>query len=140
MVTCRSCVQCQTSQETGPAGEKRGSYLRFIFNYTTDMLINTASAKACGLDMTVVVCVTSGSQGLFGVPELSCPAGFQVATHRALKSTELLVEKVCNCPPGTGTVESFDQLSDGLCKVADLVSPTHRICQNLSFLSNLFID
>uniref|UniRef100_A0A7N6B264 Mitochondrial intermediate peptidase n=1 Tax=Anabas testudineus TaxID=64144 RepID=A0A7N6B264_ANATE len=67
-----------------------------------------------------LVCVTSGLQGLFGVPELSCPAGFQVASKKSLKNTELLVEKVCNCPPGTETVESFDQLSDGLCKVADL--------------------
>ncbi|XP_035009775.1 mitochondrial intermediate peptidase [Hippoglossus stenolepis] len=60
------------------------------------------------------------SVGLFGVPELSCPAGFQIATETSLKNTELLVEKVCSCPPGAETVESFDQLSDGLCKVADL--------------------
>ncbi|KAK9520653.1 hypothetical protein VZT92_020524 [Zoarces viviparus] len=58
--------------------------------------------------------------GLFGVPELSCPAGFQAATDRALKNTERLVENACSCPPGVETVESFDQLSDGLCKVADL--------------------
>ncbi|XP_034023957.1 mitochondrial intermediate peptidase-like [Thalassophryne amazonica] len=58
--------------------------------------------------------------GLFGVPELSCPTGFQVATNAALKSTELLVEKVCSCPPGVQTVDTFDQLSNGLCKVADL--------------------
>ena len=61
-------------------------------------------------------------QGLFGVPELSCPAGFQAATETALKNTERLVEKACSCSPGVETVESFDQLSDGLCKVADLVS------------------
>ncbi|XP_060929002.1 mitochondrial intermediate peptidase-like [Limanda limanda] len=60
------------------------------------------------------------SVGLFGVPELSCPAGFQIATKTSLKNTELLVEKVCSCPPGAETVESFDQLSDGLCRVADL--------------------
>ncbi|XP_062241415.1 mitochondrial intermediate peptidase-like [Platichthys flesus] len=60
------------------------------------------------------------SVGLFGVPELSCPAGFQIATETSLKNTELLVEKVCSCPPGAQTVKSFDQLSDGLCKVADL--------------------
>ncbi|KAM7413409.1 hypothetical protein PAMA_020682 [Pampus argenteus] len=58
--------------------------------------------------------------GLFGVPELNCPAGFQVATKAALKSTKLLVEKACSCPPGVETVAAFDQLSDGLCKVADL--------------------
>uniref|UniRef100_A0A4W6D4U6 Mitochondrial intermediate peptidase n=1 Tax=Lates calcarifer TaxID=8187 RepID=A0A4W6D4U6_LATCA len=58
--------------------------------------------------------------GLFGVPELSCPAGFQVATKKALTNTEVLVEKACSCPPGVETVEAFDQLSDGLCRVADL--------------------
>uniref|UniRef100_A0A8C2XK36 Mitochondrial intermediate peptidase n=1 Tax=Cyclopterus lumpus TaxID=8103 RepID=A0A8C2XK36_CYCLU len=58
--------------------------------------------------------------GLFGVPELSCPAGFQAATEKALKNTERLVERACSCPPGVETVESFDRLSDGLCKVADL--------------------
>uniref|UniRef100_A0A665U2B4 Peptidase M3A/M3B catalytic domain-containing protein n=1 Tax=Echeneis naucrates TaxID=173247 RepID=A0A665U2B4_ECHNA len=58
--------------------------------------------------------------GLFGVPELSCPAGFQAATKAALKNTELLVQNACSCPPGVETVQCFDQLSDGLCKVADL--------------------
>ncbi|XP_059931051.1 mitochondrial intermediate peptidase-like [Gadus macrocephalus] len=58
--------------------------------------------------------------GLFGVPELSSPAGFEVATKRALKDTQLLVDKTCHSPPGAATVEYFDQLSDGLCKVADL--------------------
>ncbi|XP_069566121.1 mitochondrial intermediate peptidase-like isoform X1 [Brachyistius frenatus] len=58
--------------------------------------------------------------GLFGVTELSCPAGFQVVTKAALKNTEHLVHKARSCCPGSETVESFDQLSDGLCKVADL--------------------
>ncbi|TNN01618.1 hypothetical protein fugu_011000 [Takifugu bimaculatus] len=58
--------------------------------------------------------------GLFGVPELSCPEGFEVATKKALKKTECLLEKACRGPPGVQTVEAFDQLSDGLCKVADL--------------------
>ncbi|XP_014018351.1 mitochondrial intermediate peptidase isoform X3 [Salmo salar] len=58
--------------------------------------------------------------GLFGVPELSSPAGFEVTTKRALKDTRELVDKVCSSPPGAVTVETFDQLSDGLCKVADL--------------------
>ncbi|XP_030008437.1 mitochondrial intermediate peptidase [Sphaeramia orbicularis] len=60
------------------------------------------------------------SVGLFGVPELRSPSGFQVATKAALKNTEELVKKACSCSPGVETVEAFDQLSDGLCKVADL--------------------
>ncbi|XP_076001295.1 mitochondrial intermediate peptidase-like [Genypterus blacodes] len=58
--------------------------------------------------------------GLFGVAELSSPAGFQVATGGALRNTELLLEKISSSYPGAQTVELFDQLSDGLCKVADL--------------------
>lgn len=70
-------------------------------------------------------------QGLFRVPELSCPAGFQVATETALKNTERLVEKACSSSPGVQTVQCFDQLSDELCKVADLVSSTHKSVLNL---------
>ncbi|XP_061916449.1 mitochondrial intermediate peptidase-like isoform X2 [Entelurus aequoreus] len=58
--------------------------------------------------------------GLFGVPELSSPSGFQVATKKALENTHLLVDKACSSTPGVDTVTAFDQLSDGLCKVADL--------------------
>lgn len=72
-----------------------------------------------------------GVQGLFGVPELNCPEGFEVATKKALKKTEGLLEKACCGPPGVQTVEAFDQLSDGLCKVADLVSSTPTTCSDL---------
>ncbi|KAG7261011.1 hypothetical protein CRUP_019687 [Coryphaenoides rupestris] len=51
---------------------------------------------------------------------LSSPAGFEVATDRALMDSQRLVEQTCTSPPGAATVEYFDQLSDGLCKVADL--------------------
>ncbi|XP_056139403.1 mitochondrial intermediate peptidase-like [Lampris incognitus] len=58
--------------------------------------------------------------GLFGVPELNSPAGFEVATQRALKDTQRLVDNARSGPAGLDTVQAFDQLSDGLCKVADL--------------------
>ncbi|XP_051882085.1 mitochondrial intermediate peptidase-like isoform X1 [Pristis pectinata] len=58
--------------------------------------------------------------GLFGVPELSSPEGFQVAQENALKETEHLVEQACISPPGPQTVQIFDKLSDCLCRVADL--------------------
>lgn len=76
-------------------------------------------------------------QGLFGVPELSSPAGFEVATNEALRNTERLLEKACSCSPGVETVESFDQLSDGLCKVADLVS---SMLLNYKYCKDLFSD
>ncbi|XP_024910966.1 mitochondrial intermediate peptidase [Cynoglossus semilaevis] len=94
----------------------RSLWMRVRRNVTTWSSVGTAfNAKpAKRLDMF------EKSVGLFGVPELSCPSGFQAATKAALKNTELLVHKACSCPPGAETVESFDQLSDGLCKVADL--------------------
>ncbi|RMC07279.1 hypothetical protein DUI87_16736 [Hirundo rustica rustica] len=58
--------------------------------------------------------------GLFGVPELSCPEGFQEAQDKALQESEQLVQKACSTPPGPETVMIFDQLSDSLCRVADL--------------------
>ncbi|KAK3561172.1 hypothetical protein QTP86_028370 [Hemibagrus guttatus] len=58
--------------------------------------------------------------GLFGVPELSCTEGFEVIQEKALQETERLVEKACSTPPGRVTVETFDKLSDSLCRVADL--------------------
>ncbi|CAJ0968587.1 unnamed protein product [Ranitomeya imitator] len=58
--------------------------------------------------------------GLFGVPELSSPEGFRVVQDIALRKTESLVDKVCTTPPSAETVKMFDQMSDELCKVADL--------------------
>ncbi|XP_055473325.1 mitochondrial intermediate peptidase [Psammomys obesus] len=59
-------------------------------------------------------------RGLFGVPELSTPEGFHVAQEEALRKTEWLVEQACSTPPGPQTVLIFDELSDCLCRVADL--------------------
>lgn len=62
-----------------------------------------------------------GFQGLFGVPTLRAPEGFRVAQERALRRTEQLVARACSLPPGPQTVLLFDELSDALCRVADLV-------------------
>ncbi|XP_037382928.1 mitochondrial intermediate peptidase isoform X2 [Talpa occidentalis] len=59
-------------------------------------------------------------RGLFGVPELSAPEGFRIAQENALRKSDLLVERVCTMPPGPQTVLIFDELSDCLCRVADL--------------------
>lgn len=80
-------------------------------------------------------------QGLFGVPELSSPDGFAVIQDRALRETEQLVEKACRSPPGAITVKTFDQLSDTLCKVADLVNDLY--CRSgpfvMFYLFRLFV-
>ncbi|XP_070376509.1 mitochondrial intermediate peptidase isoform X4 [Equus asinus] len=59
-------------------------------------------------------------RGLFGVPELSSPEGFRIAQENALRKTDLLVERARCTPPGPQTVLIFDELSDSLCRVADL--------------------
>uniref|UniRef100_A0A8C5LXL9 mitochondrial intermediate peptidase n=1 Tax=Leptobrachium leishanense TaxID=445787 RepID=A0A8C5LXL9_9ANUR len=64
--------------------------------------------------------VFSKKTGLFGVPELRTPEGFQTVQQVALRNSESLVEKVCSSPPSAETVRLFDQLSDELCRVADL--------------------
>ncbi|KAJ6662285.1 hypothetical protein lerEdw1_012449 [Lerista edwardsae] len=58
--------------------------------------------------------------GLFGVPELHCPEGFQEAQEKSLQETEQLIQKAYVTPPGKEIVMIFDQLSDALCRVADL--------------------
>lgn len=55
------------------------------------------------------------------MPELSAPEGFRVAQEDALRKTEALVVRACSTPPGPQTVQVFDELSDALCRVADLV-------------------
>ncbi|XP_069894082.1 mitochondrial intermediate peptidase-like [Dipodomys merriami] len=59
-------------------------------------------------------------RGLFGVPELSAPEGFRIAQEEALRKADSLVERACSTPPGPQTVVIFDELSDALCRVADL--------------------
>ncbi|GAB5566226.1 mitochondrial intermediate peptidase isoform X2 [Prionailurus iriomotensis] len=63
---------------------------------------------------------SASAGGLFGVPELSAPEGFRVAQENALRKADLLVERVCSVAPGPQTVLIFDELSDSLCRVADL--------------------
>lgn len=45
-----------------------------------------------------------------------------MAQRKALREAEFLVHRACTHPPDAITVETFDQLSDSLCKVADLVN------------------
>ncbi|NXC67283.1 MIPEP peptidase, partial [Anhinga anhinga] len=77
--------------------------------------------------------------GLFGVPELSCPEGFQEAQDKALQESEQLVQKACSTPPGPETVMIFDQLSDSLCRVADLCLLLMHDCFTL-YVSRLNTD
>ncbi|XP_025052386.1 mitochondrial intermediate peptidase [Alligator sinensis] len=88
------------------------------------VILKQSEIKNKGAPIKILWADTSGrlliSHGLFGVPELSCPEGFQEAQEKALQETERLVRKAYTTPPGPEIVMIFDQLSDALCRVADL--------------------
>jgi intermediate peptidase len=59
--------------------------------------------------------------GLFGIDQLQGPDGFHVLRDDALERADILVNEIVQCPPGsTNIVSLFDELSNCLCKVADL--------------------
>lgn len=59
--------------------------------------------------------------GLFGIDQLQGPEGFHELRDNALERANLLVNDIVHCPPGASNVVGlFDELSNCLCKVADL--------------------
>lgn len=58
-------------------------------------------------------------QGLFNKPELVSFEGFQSLKEQAITATDRLIEEATSSP-SRPMVEIFDELSDTLCKVADL--------------------
>lgn len=59
--------------------------------------------------------------GLFGIDQLQTPDGFHVLRDSALKRADSLVEEIIHKPSGSQDVVAlFDELSNCLCKVADL--------------------
>ncbi|KDR24371.1 mitochondrial intermediate peptidase [Zootermopsis nevadensis] len=58
--------------------------------------------------------------GLFGIPELRSHEGFYAMKERAIWETDKLVTESCSPNRTRKLVEIFDELSDTLCKVADL--------------------
>lgn len=58
--------------------------------------------------------------GLFGLPQLQQAEGFQAMKEQAILDTRRLLEEACNPNRSRKIVVVFDELSDSLCKVADL--------------------
>lgn len=58
-------------------------------------------------------------QGLFNIPELTSFEGFYILKEQAISATDRLIEEATS-NPSRPMVEIFDELSDTLCKVADL--------------------
>lgn len=58
--------------------------------------------------------------GLFGIDQLQGPDGFHVIRDNALEEAKGLVREIVKPAKNTNTVALFDELSNCLCKVADL--------------------
>ncbi|XP_076657246.1 mitochondrial intermediate peptidase isoform X1 [Halictus rubicundus] len=58
--------------------------------------------------------------GLFGIPELKTAQGFSILKHQAMSETDMLIEEATSPNRKRKMVEIFDDMSDTLCKVADL--------------------
>lgn len=60
------------------------------------------------------------SQGLFGIPELDSSDGFHILKDRCLGDADRLLNEAVSPERSRKIVEVLDELSDTLCKVADL--------------------
>ncbi|XP_035907531.1 mitochondrial intermediate peptidase isoform X2 [Anopheles stephensi] len=60
------------------------------------------------------------NEGLFGIPELTSHEGFYVLKEKAIFKTDDLIEEATSPARTRKMVMIFDELSDTLCKVADL--------------------
>ncbi|XP_029668905.1 mitochondrial intermediate peptidase isoform X2 [Formica exsecta] len=58
--------------------------------------------------------------GLFGIPELKSEDGFNILKSRALAHVDVLIDEAINKDRKRKMVEIFDELSNTLCKVADM--------------------
>ncbi|XP_066586613.1 mitochondrial intermediate peptidase [Prorops nasuta] len=58
--------------------------------------------------------------GLFQIPELKTADGFKILKHKAITQVDQLIDEATSLNRKRKIVEIFDELSDTLCKVADL--------------------
>ncbi|XP_076621467.1 mitochondrial intermediate peptidase [Colletes latitarsis] len=64
--------------------------------------------------------LSKNQTGLFGIPELKTPEGFSILKDQAMIQTDILIAEATSKNRKRKIVEIFDDLSDALCKVADL--------------------
>ena len=75
-------------------------------------------------------------QGLFGYPELKDAAGFLAMRDQAVSDCRRLVDEACSSQRRRKMVLVFDDLSDALCKVADLAEFVRLAHPDRSFQAN----
>ena len=76
-----------------------------------------------------VICTLWLLQGLFGIPELRDPSGFYLLQNYAEQEVESFVEEAFSPNRKRKMVQIFDDMSDSLCKVADMVRGYYQFLQ-----------
>jgi len=88
-----------------------GTSLSASFNSKASLMTSFAALRTKGVNV-----------GLFGIPELATPAGFAELEARAISRTQELVDEATSSRDRRrrNVVPIFDDISDTLCRVADL--------------------
>jgi len=71
----------------------------------------------------------ANTTGLFGNPQLHKPEGFDLATKEALQYSAKLVQQISEMAdrPSVEIIHKMDELSDVLCRVADLAECIRQV-------------
>ncbi|XP_059613496.1 mitochondrial intermediate peptidase [Phlebotomus argentipes] len=78
--------------------------------------------------------LTRNDTGLFGISALTSPEGFYLMKDNAINRTDDLIKEATGEQRKRKMVEIFDELSDTLCKVADLAEFVRLSHPNVRFL------
>ena len=100
---------------------KRVKQKQIAFRY-----LHSLSALASAFDSkpTNIQVSSADNVGLFGLPQLKHHDGFYDLKDGALATAKRLVDEAVASAPSASVVETFDNLSNELCKVADLAEFT----------------
>jgi intermediate peptidase len=88
---------------------------KFNFNLNKNNVVSPAFLS-CTLDFMCFL-----RQGLFGIPQLTEHSGFYLLQQGATLEADALVNEATSADRQRKLVRVFDQLSDCLCRVADMV-------------------
>jgi len=103
----------------------------YVTNYPSPIAL-TFNSKPKALNFNFSL---SENVGLFHIPELCRPEGLHLLKENGIDEVQQLVEECCDVKRRRRIVEIFDELSNALCKVADLAEfiriahPDHHYCR-----------
>ncbi|XP_078694210.1 mitochondrial intermediate peptidase-like [Branchiostoma floridae x Branchiostoma belcheri] len=129
LIPCNRLVRllrARTESSGGLSSVGRGVWSRDVATWSPlGTAFNTKTAKRLNLFRENV--------GLFEVPELTSPAGFQRAEAKVAAEAAELVKATIATETGIQVVQLFDKLSDTLCRVADLADCIRVVHPNAKF-------